>query len=90
VSMKFGATIDEVVAQEEYENWLTGEESVKDVVADRKSTSVNCDYNMGIRTVFGGLIIDVLLARNILHRGPYLITGAGGNWGTHVCVVYKF
>ena len=90
VSMKFGLVTDEVVAQEEYENWLTGEERVKDVVADRKSKSVNCDYNMGIRTVFGGLIIDVLLARNILHRGPYLITGAGGNWGKHVCVTYMF
>ncbi len=90
VSMKFGLVTDEVVAQEIYENWLTEEESVEDVVVDRKSMSVNCDYNMGIRTVFGGLIIDVLLARNILHRGPYLITGAGGNWGTHVCVTYKF
>lgn len=90
VSMKLGLVTDEVVAQEEYENWLTGEERVKDVVVDRKSTSVNCDYNMGIRTVFGGLIIDVLLARNILHRGPYFITGAGGNWGTHICVTYMF
>lgn len=90
VSMKFGLVTDEVVLQEVHENWLTGEESVKDVVADRKSTSVDCDYNMGIRTVFGGLIIDVLLARNILHRGPYFITGAGGNWGTHICVTYMF
>jgi len=91
VSVKFSAINDEVVAQEGTEDFRPGNESsVKDVVGEIKSTAVDYDYDIGLRTIHGGLIVDVLLTRNILHRGPYFLTGASGNWGTQVCVTYKF
>jgi hypothetical protein len=91
VNAKFSAITDEVVVQEKSESFLGGEEEiVEDVVGTRKLTGVSYYYNMGLRTIFNGLVVDVLLARNIVHRGPYFLTGASGNWATHVCVVYKF
>jgi len=88
---KFTAITDEVVMQEETEYLIKGEEDViEDIVKPQKSTSVGYYYNMGLRTKFRGLIIDVLLARNILHRGPYFLTGAADKWATDVCVTYEF
>ena len=88
--MRFAAITDEMVVREGIEDWITGEETVTEAVRDKKSTSVGYYYNMGIRAVFNGLLVDVLLARNIVHRGPYFLTGAAGNWATNVCVTYKF
>jgi len=90
VNVKFASVTDEIVVQEVVENFVADEEDFEAVVGSRKSTNVGYYYNMGFRTVFGGLIVDVLLARNIVHRGPYFLTGATGTWATNVCVVYKF
>jgi hypothetical protein len=65
-------------------------EDVTEVVGQRSSTSVDCYYNMGLRTAFRGLVMDIILARNIVHRGPYFLTGGTGNWATEVCVTYEF
>jgi len=89
-NVRFAAITDEMVVREGIEDWITGEETVTEAVRDKKSTSVGYYYNMGIRAVFNGLLVDVLLARNIVHRGPYFLTGAAGNWATNVCVTYKF
>jgi len=90
-NVKFAAITDEMVVQKVKESWLgEGEVVTEDVVGQKKSTSVDYYYNMGFRAVISGLIVDVILARNIVHRGPYFLTGATGNWGTEVCVTYKF
>jgi len=89
--VKFAATTDEVVVQEKTESMKEGEKPViEELIKDKKSTSVGYYYNMGFRIVFHGLITDVLLARNIVHRGPYFLTGAADKWATNVCVTYKF
>jgi hypothetical protein len=91
VNVKFAATTDEVVVQEKTESMKEGEKPViEELVKDKKSTGVGYYYNMGFRIVFHGLITDVLLARNIVHRGPYFLTGAADIWATNVCVTYKF
>lgn len=58
------------------------------------SMDVSYYYNMGIRILYGGVIIDAILARDILHRGPYFISGAskeeGSDLSTNICVTYAF
>ncbi len=94
INVKFSSINDEMVVQEGTESFVTGEEAVmRDVVGERKSTAVDYDYNIGLRISrnhISDVIIDVLLARNIMHRGPYFVTGASGNWGTSICVTYKY
>jgi hypothetical protein len=82
---------DEMVVQEKNENFEAGgKTTVNSVVGAKKSNSVDFYYNMGLRTIYNGLIVDFLLARNMLHRGPYILSGAGGIWASHICVTYAF
>ena len=91
INVKFSSINDEMVTQAGTESFVAGaESSMEDVVGERKSTAVDYDYNVGLRTIHSGFTIDVILARNIVHRGPYFVTGASGNWGTSVCVTYAF
>ena len=91
MNVKFAAITDAVVVKREVDNWSNPEENVvEEIVVDRKSTSVDYYYNMGFRTIYGGLIIDILLARNIVHRGPYFLTGAADGWATNVSLIYTF
>jgi len=90
VNMKCTETTNEMVVQE------TSEKEGEDLVVDeefvkaKKSTSVGYYYNVGFGTAFRGITIDVLLKRNIFHRGPYFLTGAADSWATDVCVTYIF
>lgn len=56
------------------------------------SMDVKYYYNAGIRMLYGGFIVDMILARDIFHRGPYLISGTdkGANLSTNVCLTYAF
>jgi len=91
VNVEFVSFTDEIVVIDKTRNFKMDEEDIVDeLVRKMKTKDVGYYYNMGIRAMVGGLIIDVILARNILHRGPYFVTGATGNWGTNVCITYKF
>jgi len=60
---------------------------------DSSSMDVSYYYNAGIRMLYGGFIVDVILARDIFHRGPYLISGSSkedANLGTNICITYAF
>lgn len=91
-NMKYSKLNDEIVVTKKIENYADEtKSSVEDLIGTKKSDSFSSYYNMGIRTIYKGLIIDYLLARNLLHRGPYIISGAsGGTWATHICVTYAF
>lgn len=90
VGARFAANTDELLVEEKTEDFRENTEDVTEVVAQKSSTSVDYYYNMGLRTMFRGLVMDIILARNIVHRGPYFLTGGTGNWATEVCVTYKF
>ncbi len=88
---KFYMVDDQVIAKEVTEDYLLGGKTEsKEIVQSKKSSNMDFYYNMGIRTVYNGLIIDFLLARNLLHKGPYILSGAAGVWATHICVTYAF
>jgi len=88
---KFYMVDDQIISKEATEDYLPGGTTVsKDVVGSKKSGNMDFNYNMGIRTIYNGLIIDFLLARNLLHKGPYILSGAAGVWATHICVTYAF
>jgi len=91
VNVKFVSLTDEIVVLDKTKNFKMDVDDVEEeLVREMKTKDVGYYYNMGIRAMVGGLLIDVILARNILHRGPYFVTGATGNWGTNVCITYKF
>jgi hypothetical protein len=88
---KFYTVDDQMVVTEKKESYLAGEKGEsKNVIGSKKSANMDFYYNMGIRTIYNGLIVDFLLARNMLHRGPYILSGAGGIWASHICVTYAF
>jgi hypothetical protein len=90
-NMKFTALTDEMIVQDKTLTYVEGEKDViNDVLGSKKSTGVSFYYNMGIRTIYNGLILDFLLSRNILHRGPFILSGADGIWASHICVTYAF
>jgi len=91
-NMKCSKLNDEIAITKKIEDYANEtKSSTEDLVSTKKSDSFTSYYNMGIRTIYSGLIIDFLLARNLLHRGPYIISGAsGGTWATHICVTYAF
>jgi hypothetical protein len=89
VNVKFSADTIEKVAQKK-ETDEAGKETVKDVVDSTKALGVGYYYNMGFRSIYRGAIIDVIFARDIIHRGPYFLTGAAKDWATNVCLTYKF
>ena len=45
---------------------------------------------MGFQVNYASVIIDAILARNMFHRGPYLLTGAADSWASSVSVTYPF
>ncbi|HID96257.1 MAG TPA: hypothetical protein EYP53_09425 [Candidatus Latescibacteria bacterium] len=47
-------------------------------------------YNLGFSVRVKSILIDFLLKKDILQRGPYLITGSADDWATNVCVTYLF
>jgi hypothetical protein len=91
-NMKYSKLNDEMIVAKKVENYVDEtKNSSEDVLGSKKSDSFTSYYNVGIRTMYNGLLLDFLLARNLLHRGPYIISGAsGGTWATHVCVTYMF
>lgn len=90
-NVKLSSVSDEMIVKEITEDYSgAGKESTSDVLGTRKTKNFSHYYNMGIRAIYNGVIVDVLLARNILHRGPYFLTGANGDWATHICVTYAF
>ncbi|HGJ63786.1 TPA: hypothetical protein ENS27_00185 [bacterium] len=90
-NLKFYTFNDEIASQEKVMNYLPGKANeITDVVVSKKSNNMDFNYNMGLRTIYNGAIIDFLLARNVLHRGPYILSGASGVWATHICVTYAF
>jgi len=90
-NLKLYKVNDEIATQEKMLNYLPGkQDEITDVVASRKTNNMDFNYNMGIRTIYNCLIVDFLLARNLLHRGPYILSGASGVWSTHICVTYAF
>lgn len=57
------------------------------------STKVKYYYNSGIRMMYGGFIVDLILSRDMFHRGPYLLSGSGkdgSNLSTNVCITYAY
>jgi len=43
--------------------------------------------------MYGGFIIDWIFARDLFHRGPFIISGASkevANMSTNVCLTYAF
>jgi len=91
-NMKYSKLSDEIVVTKAVENFADETKSSSEkIIGTKKSDSFTSYYNVGVRTVYNGLLIDFLLARNLLHKGPYLISGAAdGTWATHVCVTYMF
>jgi hypothetical protein len=90
-NLKLYSVNDEIATQEKVTKFVPGEkDETKDVVASKKSSNMDFYYNMGLRTIYNGVIVDFLLARNVLHRGPYILSGASGVWATHICVTYAF
>ena len=60
---------------------------------DVSSMDVKYYYNAGVRMMYGGFIIDWILARDLFYRGPYFISGSGkdgSNLATNVCLTYAF
>ena len=60
---------------------------------DDSSMDTKYYYNTGIRMMYGGFIVDIIFARDLFYRGPYLISGAnkeGTNLGTNICITYAF
>jgi len=90
-NLKLYKVNDEIATKEQTLKYLPGEQNeVKDVVGSRKTNNMDLNYNMGIRTIYNGFIVDFLLARNLFHRGPYILSGASGVWSTHICITYAF
>lgn len=48
----------------------------------------NFFYNFGIRVAYKKVLVDMLLSRALLHRGPYIISGSGADMATNVCLTY--
>ena len=63
---------------------------VESRIESSDDSSVSSYYNMGFQVNYEGIIIDAILARNMFHRGPYLLTGAADAWATSVSVTYPF
>ncbi|MGB9594829.1 MAG: hypothetical protein ACPL7B_01000 [Candidatus Poribacteria bacterium] len=60
---------------------------------DVSTTDVKYYYNSGIRILYGGFIVDWILARDFFYRGPYFISGSGkdgSNFATNICLTYAF
>lgn len=90
-NVKFSSITDEMIVTEVNEDYKgEGTKTPSPAVGTKKSTGVGYYYNTGIRMMYGGFIMDVLLDRNIFHRGPYILTGAGDAWGTSICLTYAF
>jgi hypothetical protein len=50
-------------------------------------------YNAGVRMMYGGFVVDWILARDLFYRGPYFISGSGkdgSNLATNICLTYAF
>ncbi len=57
------------------------------------SMDVRYYYNSGIRVMYGGFILDLILARDLFYRGPYFISGANKdsvNLASNICITYKY
>ncbi|MEK7399203.1 MAG: hypothetical protein AAB116_19875 [Candidatus Poribacteria bacterium] len=91
-NMKYSKLNDEMIVAKKVEDYVDEtKNSSEDMLGSKKSDSFTSYYNVGIRTIYNGLLLDFLLARNLLHKGPYIISGAsGGTWSTNVCVTYMF
>ena len=63
---------------------------VEERIETTDSSNVSYYYNMGFQVTYADVIIDAILARNMFHRGPYLLTGASDAWATSVSVTYPF
>ena len=63
---------------------------VEEKIETADTSNVSYYYNMGFQVTYAGIIIDAILARNMFHRGPYLLTGAADTWATSVSVTYPF
>ena len=72
--------------------WLKKGEptTVEEQIESTDSSDVSYYYNMGFQVNYAGVIIDAILARNMFHRGPYLLTGAADTWASSVSVTYPF
>ena len=64
--------------------------TVEERIETADTSNVSYYYNMGFQVAYEGVIIDAILARNMFHRGPYLLTGAADAWATSVSVTYPF
>ena len=63
--MKCSKLNDEIAITKKIEDYADEtKSSTEDLVSTKKSDSFTSYYNMGIRTIYSGLIIDFLLARN--------------------------
>lgn len=76
-------------------SWLTargGARATMTVVTGddpaRNGITGNFFYNFGIRVAYKKVLVDMLLSRALLHRGPYIISGSGANMATNVCLTY--
>ncbi len=48
-------------------------------------------YNFGVRATYKKVLVDLLLSQDLLHRGPYVLSGAAwANLATNVCLTYLF
>lgn len=63
---------------------------IEESVVSIDTSNVSSYYNMGFQVNYTNVIIDAILARNMLHRGPYLLTGAADSWASSVSVTYPF
>jgi hypothetical protein len=60
---------------------------------DVSSMDVKYYYNAGVRMMYGGFVVDWILARDLFYRGPYFISGSGkdgSNLATNICLTYAF
>lgn len=77
--------------------WLVVRGGANAALESKSNNSSSMDvkyyYNTGIRMMYGGFIVDIIFARDLFYRGPYLISGAnkeGTNLGTNICITYAF
>jgi hypothetical protein len=77
--------------------WLVVRGGANAELATKSNGSSSMDvkyyYNSGIRAMYGGFIVDLILARDIFHRGPYFVSGANSetaNLAANICITYKF
>jgi len=75
--------------------WLVGRAGARGVITNNSGdnpavngTRANFDYNFGIRTIYQRVLLDFQFDKALLHRGPYVLSGAAANWSPNVCITY--